>query len=102
MNQAASQPDPETGRSAERVPLRAAVQFRAGTRRCEVTVQDLSTHGARITFAQALRAGDQFYLKLPQLKSIEAEVVWVENFVAGCRFKRPLHPATFAAVIRNG
>jgi hypothetical protein len=89
-----------SGRKFERVPIRAAVQFRAGARRSQVTVSDLSTHGARISFAHVLRAGDQFYLKLPVIEAIEAEVVWVDQFEAGCKFMRPIHPAMFETVVR--
>ncbi len=97
-----SLPNAETAheRAAERVPLSAEVQFRSGARRATVKVNNLSVAGARIAVAHLLRAEDQIYLKLPGLEAIEAKVVWVDAFEAGCKFARPLHPATFAAVVR--
>jgi PilZ domain len=100
MDEDASKAAETTGRKASRVPLRADVQFRAGSRRSQVTVNDLSTHGARISFAHILRSGDRFYLKLPVIEAIEAEVVWVDQFEAGCKFVRPIHPVMFETVVR--
>ena len=100
MQEAQPNADTATERKAERVPIRAAVQFRAGARRSQVTVNDLSTHGARISFAHILRAGDQFFLKLPVIEPVEAEVVWVDQFEAGCKFLKPIHPVMFETVIR--
>ena len=89
-------------RKAERVSLAAEVQLRSGTRKALVKVHNLSTTGARIAVAQMLRADDQVYLKLPGLEPIEARVVWVDSFEAGCQFVRPLHQAMFEAVVRAG
>lgn len=93
--------EPAPQRKAERVPLSAEVQLRSGTRRAVVKVNNLSATGARIAVAQLLRTDDQIYLKLPGLEAIEARVVWVNSFEAGCEFVRPLHPATFEAVVRT-
>jgi PilZ domain len=92
--------EPVPQRKADRVPLSAEVQLRSGTRRAVVKVNNLSATGARIAVAQMLRTDDQIYLKLPGLEAIEARVVWVDSFEAGCEFVRPLHPATFEAVVR--
>ena len=95
-------PSAETAheRKSDRVPLSAEVQLRSGSRKAVVKVHNLSTTGARIAVAQLLRAGDQIYLKLPGLEPIEARVVWVDSFEAGCEFVRPLHPVMFEAVVR--
>ena len=92
---------PAPQRKADRVPLSAEVQLRSGARRAVVKVNNLSITGARIAVAQLLRTGDQIYLKLPGLEAIEARVVWVDSFEAGCEFARPLHPATFETVVRS-
>lgn len=100
MNEQIDKADTAIERKAERIPIRAAVQFRAGARRSQVTVNDLSTHGARISFAHILRPGDRFFLKLPVIESIEAEVVWVDHFEAGCRFLKPIYPLMFDSIVR--
>jgi hypothetical protein len=92
--------EPAPQRKAERVPLSAEVQLRSGARRATVKVNNLSATGARIAVAHLLRTDDQIYLKLPGLESIEARVVWVDSFEAGCVFARPLHQATFEAMVR--
>ena len=88
-------------RQSDRVPLKAEVQYRSGARRAAVKINNLSVTGARISVAHLLRPGDQFYLKLPGLEAIEAQVVWVDAFEAGCKFARPLHQATFEALVRT-
>ncbi len=87
-------------RQADRVPVSGEVQFRSGARRTLVKINNLSVGGARIAVAHLLREGEQIYLKLPGLEAIEARVIWVNSFEAGCQFARPLHPAMFEAVVR--
>lgn len=97
----AASPGDGTGRRAARVAISADVQFRSGMRRFQAAVSDLSTHGARISVVHLMRVGDRFFLKFPTLEALEAEVVWVDHFEAGCRFSRPLHPAAFETVVRT-
>ncbi|CRR42926.1 MULTISPECIES: PilZ domain-containing protein [Stenotrophomonas] len=87
-------------RLAERRPLNATVQFRKGNVRTNVQILDISTHGVRIAAIQALRIGDTCWIRLPQLEPQQAKVVWVDEFVVGCQFARPLHPSVLDNILR--
>ena len=40
-------------------------------------------------------------VKLPGLETMEARVCWVDNFVAGLKFARPMHPAVFDLLLQR-
>lgn len=90
-----------SGRRADRRRYQAAVQFRAGTKRANVQVQDISELGARISGVFLVREDDRFYLKIGSLEPIEARVAWVTDFEFGCEFLRPLNPVIFDAITRS-
>jgi hypothetical protein len=87
-------------RSSERVPIEldAGLRQRGGS---GVTVQimDLSTHGFRIETHLDLHVGADVWLRLPGLESSHAKVAWVNGYIAGCKFERPLHPAVLDMVV---
>ncbi len=56
-------------------------------------IKDLSTHGARIDGAGALRAGATILISVGALEEIGATVVWVKDGAAGLRFAEPIDPA---------
>lgn len=89
------------GRQVERRHYEGAVQFRKGHTRATVKIVDISTHGARLSAVHLLRQGDTFWLKLPLLEPQEATVAWVNEFIVGCRFVKPLHPSVLEAIVRN-
>lgn len=82
-------------RTAPRAALRTAAEYRDGFRRGSLEVSDLSTTGAKISTLNPLTAGSRIWIKLPTLEAKEVEVIWAENFDAGCQFIEPLHPAVF-------
>lgn len=90
-----------SGRRADRRRYQAAVQFRAGTRRANVQVQDISELGARISGVFLVHEGDHFYIKIGSLEAIEARVAWVTDFEFGCEFLRPLSPVILDAITRQ-
>nr|MDQ3077917.1 PilZ domain-containing protein [Pseudomonadota bacterium] len=51
--------------------------------------------GCRVELVERVRPGDRLWLSLPGIESLEAAVCWVDNFVAGVEFVRPLHPSVF-------
>jgi PilZ domain len=99
----ASQPefDSADGRRAERKPFPASVLFRAGNRRANVEVRDISRYGARIGGVYLVRDGDQLWLKLAALEAIEARVAWFEDFEFGCEFDRPLSELVLESILRT-
>lgn len=90
------------GRSEERALVSASAQARSGMRRTVIEVKDLSPHGAKLETFEVLEVGTNIWLKLPLLEALEARIVWVNRFEAGCRFVKPLHPAVFQVVVRAG
>jgi hypothetical protein len=85
-------------READRFGIAAQVQFRAGTRRANVQVSDISTKGARLAGVFLHQPGERFYLKFEGFETIEARVAWAEDFAIGCSFVTPLHPAVLDMV----
>lgn len=92
----------EQMRVADRRPLRVTVQYRKGMSKAAVEVLDISTHGARLSTPVPMRAGEMFWIKLPNLASQEARVAWREGFVVGCEFLAPLHPSIVDSLMREG
>ena len=88
-------------RRAERKPFPATVHFRAGNRRANVEVRDISRYGARIGGVYLVRDGDQLWLKLAALEAIEAKVMWFEDFEFGCEFDRPLSNIVLDSILRT-
>jgi PilZ domain len=98
----ASQPEFQTtsGRRVQRRPFDASVQFRAGNRRANVQVRNVSQLGARVAGVFLVREDEKFWIKLPSLEPVEARVVWVEDFEFGCEFVRPLNERVLEAILR--
>jgi hypothetical protein len=40
-------------------------------------------------------------LKFDGLEALEAEVCWVDGFVAGLQFDKPIHPAVFDLLLER-
>jgi hypothetical protein len=62
-------------------------------RRFSVSVENLSTHGCRITDSGSLAIGTYAWIILPTLESWYAQVAWSQGGAAGLDFHRPLHRA---------
>ncbi|MFS0771301.1 PilZ domain-containing protein [Sphingomonas sp. 1P08PE] len=85
------QVDPKGRRASPRAPLAITASLdhrRLGRAVCRVV--DLSTTGARLQTYSALRRGSMICLLLPGLAGVEAEVMWSNDFLAGCQFRRPI------------
>ena len=77
----------------------ACAVFGQNGRRCRVSVLDISLHGARVRTVHRLRVGERFWLKLPGLTAIATTVAWSRDFIVGCEFTDPLHPAMLDALL---
>ena len=92
-------PDGRSNRRAERVALRAHVDFRrAGDHRYRVNVLDFSPEGCRIELPERVLPGELIWISLAGLESLPARVRWVKDWIAGVEFERPLHPSVFTHV----
>ncbi len=87
---------PDARRSERRVVNIAATLRESGATLGDAEVLDLSLEGFKAKSDLTLDAGAQVLLKLPDYEAFRAEVVWVENGMAGFQFASPLHPATLA------
>ena len=88
----------KTRRSAPRAPV--ALDARIGkTGRTLCKVVDISVHGARLQTYSALRRGTSIWLNLPEIGQVVAEVMWADDYTAGCKFQTPLSAIAFEALI---
>lgn len=98
-------PDPillkaPTPRSHPRVSLNASVSIRrVGRPAYRTALLDLTPAGCKIEFIESPRRGDLVWVKFADLQAIEASVAWVEGFVGGLKFTRPLHAAIFDRLV---
>ena len=80
-------------RSAPRTKLLIPAQLRqSGGRAFQTVVHDLSLSGFSATAVSRLHVGTVCWLTLPGLESLQAEVVWWEDSMAGCAFAQLLSP----------
>jgi hypothetical protein len=89
-----------TAAQAERANARAEVSSEVRMRRLgqnayNVRIFDLSPDGARVEAVERPAVGERVTIKFDGLEALQADVCWVEDFVVGLRFERPLHPAVF-------
>ena len=71
------------------------------TRRALCRVVDISVNGARLQTYSALKRGTSIWLNLPQIGQIVADVMWADDFTAGCKFRKPLSIEAFDALVRD-
>ena len=88
--------DDSDPRRAERVPLRADIEFRRiGEHRWRVNILDFSPEGCRVDLPVRVVSDDTVWISLPGIESIQGTVCWVKEWQAGVEFTSPLHPAVF-------
>ncbi|RDE05067.1 PilZ domain-containing protein [Sphingomonas aracearum] len=83
-------------RRSPRAPVSLDAKIgRGGLDRTLCRVVDLSEHGARLQTYSALKAGTRIWLTLPGVGQVIANVVWADDFLAGCQFEKPLKRDVF-------
>ena len=91
--------DESDPRRAERVQLRADIDFRrTGEHRWRVNILDFSPGGCRVELPVRVIPDDMIWISLPGLEAIQGTVAWVKEWIAGVEFANPLHPAVFDMV----
>lgn len=89
-------------RRSDRISLTADVSLRRlGQSNYRVRVSDLSTDGCRVDLVERPRVDEHVLVKFEGLEALDAQVCWVEDFVAGLRFERPMHPAVFELLLER-
>ena len=92
--------DIDSRRRSARRPVSLDVEVgRGGIGRTLVRVVDISVHGARLQTYSGLRRGTILWLTLPGIGPHAAEVMWADDFTAGCQFRIPLAPEQFARLV---
>ena len=87
------------GRRAERLPLRADIDFRrAGEHRWRVDLLDFSPEGCRVEIPVRVLPDDTIWISLPGIEAIQGRICWVKEWVAGVQFENPMHQAVFDMV----
>lgn len=90
----------ETPRKADRAGVTTEVKLRRiGQPNYNVQMFDLSREGCRIEVIERPRVGEQVMIKFEGLEVLQSEVCWIEGFVVGLKFARPLHPAVFDLLV---
>ena len=86
--------DKSDPRRAERVPLRADIDFRrAGEHRWRVNILDFSPEGCRVDLPVKVDAGrHQSGFRCPGIESIQGTVCWVKEWEVGVEFAKPALP----------
>lgn len=93
------------GPHGRRIAERAAVALPAamhsvGTSQ-PVSLLDVSTDGARMTFSRALYLGEEVWLKMPD-GNFFGTIIWIKEGQCGVAFDHALSPAETAALQARG
>lgn len=89
-----------------RVTARSSVAAEVMLRRLgkinyRVRLFDLSPEGCKVELIERPREGEHVMLKFEGFEVMDAEVCWVDDFIAGLRFEKPFHPAVFELLIER-
>ena len=89
------EPAPSNGRRrSPRAPISLDARIGlGGLGRALCKVVDVSIHGARWQTYTALKKGSTIWLTLPGAGQVAADVMWADDYTAGCQFHSPLEPA---------
>jgi hypothetical protein len=74
---------------------------KGGLDRALCKVVDLSPHGARLQTYSPMRKGSTIWLTLPGLSPVAADVMWADEYVAGCQFQTPLAAEQFDGLVNR-
>lgn len=92
----------QTPRKNERISLAGDVSLRRlGQNSYRVKVSDLSPEGCKVELVERPRIGEHLLIKFEGLEVLDAEVCWLENYLAGLRFEKPIHSAVFELLLKR-
>lgn len=100
-----SEPEPDAFRArnerrSNRIALDADVALRrSGQNNYRVRVYDASPLGCKLEFVERPRVDEHVWVKFDGIDAIESSVCWVNGFVVGVEFVRPIYPAVFDALV---
>ncbi|HEU5285135.1 MAG TPA: PilZ domain-containing protein [Sphingomicrobium sp.] len=83
-----------------RTSLDAEVSLRrSGQHHYKVRIYNASPHGCRIEFVERPSLDEHVWVRFEGLEAIEGQVCWVDGFVTGVEFVKPIHPAVFDRLV---
>jgi len=90
--------EPNGRRRSPRAPVSLDAHIgKAARTLCKVV--DISIHGVRLQTYSALTKGSTIWLTLPEAGSVVADVMWADDYIAGCQFKKPLEMDVFDRLV---
>jgi len=92
MSDPADRDGPASRQPRQNVLLGAEISGFGGGMPTKHRLRDLSSSGARIDRAGALKAGATVLVSVGQLEQVGATVVWVKEDSAGLQFAEPIDP----------
>ena len=91
---------PGRSRRALRAPVSLDAQIgKAHRTLCKVV--DLSLHGCRLQTYSAMKKGQTIWLNLPTIGPVAANIMWADDYLAGCQFQTPLNEDAFTALTQR-
>ena len=89
-------------RRSDRIGLSADISLRRlGQNSYRVKVSDLSPEGCKVDLVERPRIGEHMLVKFAGLEVLDAETCWIDGYVAGLRFEKPIHPAVFDLLLQR-
>jgi hypothetical protein len=89
-------------RCSPRISLGAEVSLRRlGQSKYKLRVNDLSPEGCKVDLVERPRVGEHVLVKFAGLEALDAEVCWIDHFVAGLHFKNPIHASVFDLLLER-
>ena len=89
-------------RRSDRIGLSADISLRRlGQNSYRVKVSDLSPEGCKVDLVERPRIGEHMLVKFAGLEVLDAETCWIDGYVAGLRFEKPIHPAMFDLLLQR-
>ena len=70
-----------------------------GLARTLCKVIDISINGARLQTYSSIPARSVIWLTLPRVGQVAADVIWADDYVAGCQFRKPIDPSMLDVLI---
>lgn len=89
-------------RRSDRVQVTASVSLRKpGKATFSSRVFDVSPEGCKVEFVDRPVVNDRVWIKFDGIENLESEVCWVDDFVMGVNFAKPMHPAVFDLLVER-
>ncbi|MFL6728735.1 MAG: PilZ domain-containing protein [Sphingomicrobium sp.] len=102
FTQPASEAKKHWPRRSERIELVADVCLRrVGRSTFRVAVTNASPEGCKVQLVERPSEGERVVVKFEGLEPLESKVAWIDNFTAGLRYSRPMHPAVFELLVER-